>query len=319
MKILPTDPVVSELVTHQGTMSDAQFAKRWLTVSPTTWFRIRTGEYMADDHASAYTKLTSDLRALQEHLIISQGRSHEILPLEHVELSLQALRMAFAESRNRLVVVLSETGGGKTTITRAIEQEFPGRVARAEATEPWRQSYLAGIHAVGEACGLHDLPNNSRAAESRLIKELVARPRIIVIDEGNYFGPATLNLVKAILNLTGSTVFITSLPVLWQRMKQHAWHAATAPPHYWSSNPSPRPMSEWSSNPACQTGIPSVPMSAKPLMLCGMPPMPSGSGTPFPALPMPSPTMRIPPSPSIKSSVPSARLPPSAADSFSHP
>lgn len=223
MKIAPSDPTVIALCQHQGNMSDAAFAKRHLSVSPTTWFRIRTGDYQADDHSAVYTKICSDLRAIEEHLLITQGRNHEILPLEHIELSLQALRMAFAESRNRLVVILAETGGGKTTITRAIEQEFPSRAVRTEATEPWRQSYLAGIHAVGEACGLSDLPNNARAAESRLIKELVARPRIIIIDEGNYFGPATLNLVKAILNLTGSHVVITSLPLLWDRMKQNAW------------------------------------------------------------------------------------------------
>lgn len=227
MKIDPTaapySDVINALLQHQGDLSDTAFAKRWLSVSPTTWLRVRTGEYAADDHTPVWQKLQNDLRALQEHELITQGRESEILPLEHIKLALQSLNMAFAESRNRLVVILSETGGGKTTITRAIEREYPGRVARTEATEPWRNSYLAGIHAIADSCGLEGLPNNTRVAEDRLFRYLKNSPRIIVIDEGNYFGPATLNLVKAILNQTASIVVITSLPILWERMKASAW------------------------------------------------------------------------------------------------
>lgn len=218
--IIQTDadhPTISRLLELQKDATDKEFAKQWLSVSETTWYRVRLGKYKAANHASVLRKLTNDLAELEDHLALTSGRRSEILPLSHISQARSALHLAFLEDRNRLIIILADTGGGKTAIARGIARDFQGRVVNAEASETWRKSYLAGLHGIGLAAGLQDMSrNNTRAAETELIAELTIRPRIIVIDEGNYFGPACLNLIKLILNRTASIVLLLGLPTLWQ-------------------------------------------------------------------------------------------------------
>jgi len=215
MQIETQHPVILRLLELQASQSDKAFAKRWLTVSETTWFRVKSGDYSANDHSRVFDKLSSDLARLEDHLVITDGADPEVLPLQHIAIGLAATRCAFGQARNRLVIILAETGGGKTSIAQAIREEFPGACANAQASEPWRTSYLAALQSIADACGIGQLPASTRNAENKLIVYLKENPRLIVIDEGNYFGPATLNLVKLILNLTRSTVVILALPIFW--------------------------------------------------------------------------------------------------------
>lgn len=215
MKIDTTHPVIARLTELQGSQSDKAFCKRWLSAHESTWLRIKAGTYAAANHESILDKLTTDLAKLEDHLIITSGEEQEILPLLHIKLGLAAVRQAFGQPRNRLVVILSDTGGGKTSIAQAIHEEFPGACAKAQASEPWRTSYLAALQSIADACKIGQLPASARKAESVLVSYLRENPRIIVIDEGNYFGPATLNLVKLILNETKSTIVVLALPIFW--------------------------------------------------------------------------------------------------------
>jgi hypothetical protein len=178
---------------------------------------VRLGKYPAADHANVLRKLTADLSAiLDNEALTSSVKSKTILPLSHITAARDALNMAFSEDRNRIVIVLADTGGGKTVIADSIRRDFASRTAIVEATEAWRKSYLAGIHGISRACGIENPKNNTRIADYELTEELKARPRIIVIDEGNYFGGACLNLVKSICNQTKSIVVILAMPVLWK-------------------------------------------------------------------------------------------------------
>jgi hypothetical protein len=216
VKLDSTHPVVSRLIELQGDEPDQSYCKNRLSVSPTTWLRVKNGNYAADDHSRVLKKLSADLSEILDSLALEAGiRETPIIPLRHITDARDALHLAFAEDRNRLVIALADTGGGKTMIARSIARDFPSRVASVEATESWRNSYLAGIAGIAAVCGIEKLPNNSRLAEEKLFEELNARPRIIVIDEGNYFGSSCLNLVKAILNKTRSIVVILAMPVFW--------------------------------------------------------------------------------------------------------
>jgi DNA transposition AAA+ family ATPase len=217
LRIDQNHPVVARLIELQGPASDKTFAAESLTVSDTVWYRVRTGKYHAEDHTRVLSKLTADLSCILDgQQITGSIREHRIIPLSHITESRAALNLAFAEQRNRIVIVLADTGGGKTMIAKSIARDFASRTALVEATESWRKSYLAGIQAIARVCGVDPIANNMRQAEAALIAHLNAHPRIIVIDEGNYFGPACLNLVKAIVNQTSSIVVILAMPVLWQ-------------------------------------------------------------------------------------------------------
>lgn len=219
-----THPVVARLIELQADQSDAIFAARWLSLSATTWFRIKQGSYGARDHSRVLEKLEGGLAAIEdERASRANSPGGRTLQLTGLKTGLAAVRRAFGETRDRLVVILAPTGGGKTTFARALEATYPGRVSSVEATETWRTSYLAAIHVLGQAIGLPDLSNSTRLAEAALLDALRARPRIICIDEGHYFGAATINLIKAILNQTGCTVVLLAIPALWSRIKRSAW------------------------------------------------------------------------------------------------
>ena len=222
MKIETNHPIITALVELQAAQSDRVFSKRWLSVSETTWFRVRTGDYEARDHSAVLEKLSADLARLQDHLVITAGTDIEVLPMEHIKISLAAVRSAFGQPRNRLVIILAETGGGKTFVAKAIREEWPGAAANVEPSEVWRKSYLAALQSIADGCHLGTLPTSTRLAEAQVVTYLSQNPRIIVIDEGNYFGAATLNLVKLILNLTKSTVVILALPEFWEALVRTA-------------------------------------------------------------------------------------------------
>jgi len=216
VRIDASHPVVSRLIELQGSDSDRTFSDAQLSVSETVWYRIKTGKYQADDHTRVLKKLTNDLSAILDNEALTGSiRSAKILPLSHITDSRDALNMAFAADRNRIVIVLADTGGGKTMIAKSIARDFSSRTALVEATESWRKSYLAGIQGISRVVGIEEPSKNTRQAEFELLAHLDAHPRIIVIDEGNYFGSACLNLVKAIVNQTSSIVVILAMPVLW--------------------------------------------------------------------------------------------------------
>jgi hypothetical protein len=217
VRIDANHPVVSRLIELQGSDSDRTFSDAKLSVSETVWYRIKTGKYQADDHTRVLKKLTNDLSAILDNEALTGSiRSAKILPLSHITDSRDALNMAFSADRNRIVIVLADTGGGKTMIAKSIARDFSSRTAFVEATESWRKSYLAGIQGISRGVGLDEPSKNTRQAEFELLAHLEKYPRIIVIDEGNYFGSACLNLVKAIVNKTRSIVVILAMPVLWK-------------------------------------------------------------------------------------------------------
>lgn len=226
-------PIVAALMAHQGTMSDQKFTDRYLSapgakISSTVWHRLKKGEYQRKDYTDLFEKLISALRGIEDHAnMTDKMRDNAILPLSTVRASLAAVRKTFDQPRDRLCVILTPTGGGKTTIARAIAETFKGRTSIVEASETWRSSYLAALHDIGEIIGLGTMPTSARAAQAMLFAELKSRPRIIVIDEGNYFGQASLNLIKAILNQTACSVVILALPELWNAMKRRSWVEAS--------------------------------------------------------------------------------------------
>lgn len=216
-------PVVARLIELQGKTSDQKFAARWLTCTVSSWSRIRSGKYHAKDAGRMLEKLETDLAALERHHAVERATvASDIVGVSLITMGMRAVDRAFAEVRDRMVAILAPTGGGKTTFRRALKMKHKG-LLEVEASETWRSSYLAACHAFLLGLGVTTLPAGTRAAERVLLETLKADPKLIVIDEAHYFGPATINLIKAILNQTTCTVVMLSIPDLWARMKRNAW------------------------------------------------------------------------------------------------
>jgi len=223
VKLSKDHPVVARLKELQGRVSNQRFADRWLSCTVSSWGRIRDGKYHAADAGRMLEKLEVDLAALERHHAAeSATTADDIAGTSLILLGMAAVDRAWNEPRDRLVAVLSPTGGGKTTFVRALEMKHPG-ILKVEASETWRSSYLAACHAFLREMGFTALPSGARAAEAMLLQALRESPKLIAVDEAHYFGPATINLIKAILNQSASTVVLLTIPELWERMKRSAW------------------------------------------------------------------------------------------------
>jgi len=229
MQLDSNHPTIAALIAHQERLhlSDAKFAAARLQCAASTWLRVKSGSYQVDDQTQILQRLDGALAALDDEAASpAAAASARVLPLASVRSVTAAVRAALGEPRDRLVVALAPTGGGKTSVAKALLDTYPGRVALVEATEPWRKSYLAACEAIGAAVGMREIPSATRAAESALLAHLARAPRVIVIDEAHYLGPQTANLAKAILNRTPCVVVLLAIPALWARTRRQAWEEA---------------------------------------------------------------------------------------------
>lgn len=222
--------VIAELTRIQTDLgkNDAKFAQDHLTVHGTTWMRIREGTYAAADPSAALLKLETNLRNIrmeraQAAKLIGSAPFVRIPWQVAVKDALVLAKLKPAEDCERLVVGLAETGAGKTRLGRQIKIENDGIFV--EASEPWRTSYFAALFDVGLALGIseRDLGNSAASAQREVIKKLKANRRVLIIDEGEYFGPAATNLVKLLLNQTATVIVIFAIPELYARWQKSAW------------------------------------------------------------------------------------------------
>jgi hypothetical protein len=221
--------VLDELSAIQASLDlgDSEFAKKHLTVSATTWYRIRKGDYGANAD-QAFVKLACNL---QQYRIESAktaklvgGRPWHALPQQQSVIdAVTSAKLKDESDPDRLVVFLAETGGGKTALGRQLKLRHDGILV--EATESWRDSYFAALADIAEVAGVDadDLDAGKHVAERALLRRLNANRRVLIIDEGEYFGPRTINLVKLLLNKTPTVVVILAIPSLYARWQQRAW------------------------------------------------------------------------------------------------
>lgn len=222
--------VITELSRIQAETgkNDGKFAADHLTVHGTTWMRIREGTYAAADPSAALIKLETNLRNIRLERAkaskLTGGAAFVRIPWqEAVKNAVTLAKLKPTEDCERLVVGLGETGAGKTALGRQLKIEHDGVLV--EASEPWRTSYFAALFDIGLELGISeaDLGNSAATAQRAVLKKLKVNRRVLVIDEGEYFGPAVTNLVKLLLNKTATVIVILAIPALYTRWQKSAW------------------------------------------------------------------------------------------------
>jgi hypothetical protein len=211
-------------------MSDAAFVQKHLTVSSTTWSRINSGTYSADA-AAAFVKLENSLRQLRierahASKLTGGGAFHSVPWQQSVVVAITEAKLKPADDCERMVAVLAPHGSGKTRLARELKIMHDGILV--EASEPWRGSYYAALCDIGVAAGLTEaeLGKGVASAQRAVLRRLRANRRVLIIDEGEYFGPAATNLLKLILNQTPTVVVLLTLPILFERWEKTAWAEA---------------------------------------------------------------------------------------------
>jgi hypothetical protein len=211
--------VVDALAKHQAAMelSDGVFAREHLSYSEKTWLRIRKGEYwaMVQDGRKVIDDLSQDLGRL-ERLLAFRGR---FAAVSYVRTTETAAVMAAVDAclrkpvRNpdRAVVFLAPTGGGKSALCGELVRQAGARMV--EARKSWLRSYFAATRDMAIACEVSIkkclMPDDM---EEALLRRLNSFRQVIAIDEGEYFSPTTLSLLKLMLNKSPVVIVLCATP-----------------------------------------------------------------------------------------------------------
>lgn len=136
--------------------------------------------------------------------------------------------IAWMDSRPDELKTFYDVGGGKTALGRQLKIQHNGILV--EGRESWRRSYLAALCDIATAAEVREIDTLKRAGEHALETALIlkfnANRRVLIIDEGEYFGPRTINLVKLILNQSPTVVVILAIPQLYDWWQRAAWEQA---------------------------------------------------------------------------------------------
>jgi len=213
---LKNHSIVQRLAAIQSTLGlkDIQFAKQIrLGIHGANWGKILAGTYDGS-FSKALVKLQVALEAYDNP---GSGETEEgIVILRHVREALDAMAIASAsEDEHRLVVLAGLRGSGKTRTMQLVAHKFPGY--EMEALPSWAGGYLNFLNKFAD--GVEVAPRHSAGdAESDILASLKGNPRPIYIDEFNYFSPAGINFLKAVLNKTRCPILVSSIPHFLSRM-----------------------------------------------------------------------------------------------------
>lgn len=223
-------PAVKALIELRDrlSLSDAVLAKRYISMSKTTWSQLQSGKYDVDDPNPMLEKCESAVQVLADMAERAEAGPHrgKIVELSHIKAAMSGIKKCYGAPQNRLVIFLAPSGGGKTTLLRKIRESYGTACICGEASETWRSSYLNAGSVICKWLGITDKFVNPLKMEGVLFEALTASPRILCIDEGAYCGPEALNLIKAILNQTPTRVVFLAIPELWTRMEGKAYKEA---------------------------------------------------------------------------------------------
>jgi AAA domain-containing protein len=141
---------------------------------------------------------------------------------------------SYLETRNekgnaRFILILGDTGMGKTTAIRVMQSKpYGGLMVVVEASDAWRgPKGTAGplLHAIGVALGMNGLPVRRDTLLNEVMAKLKGQRRCLVVEEAHHLCPQGLNTIKTLINLTPVIVVATAIPVLWERVagSKAAW------------------------------------------------------------------------------------------------
>ena len=203
-------PVVELVkIQHARGLSDADFARVIkFAYTGSVWGKIRNGT-----HNGRVSKAVTAVRSALANLQASEALTAEggIIKFDHVKDALAACEIAKASpDEHRLVIVAGVSGSGKTRTLKFLHDKFGGDYLNAETD--WAHSFMSCVIDFAAGIGLTDEFKRIRKARAAIMADLKARPRLICIDEANYFCPDGLNLIKAICNSTQCWVAIGTLP-----------------------------------------------------------------------------------------------------------
>lgn len=136
----------------------------------------------------------------------------------------RAMMEAFVENGNaRFILVQGDTGSGKTSAARALILRYGSRLLFTELSPVFGDSPYNFLVLVLAALGQKGAPNNAVDCFAKVVHELHAARRCLIIDELHHAGPRILNTIKSLINSTPGEFVGLTMPTLWNRLEKAAY------------------------------------------------------------------------------------------------
>lgn len=209
-------------------LSDTALIKKFSGLGSTkTFTRILKDELKELDLEKQLTNYRA-VEALIESIGDDDGEDEELYPdlTPTVHLSRVALEVIRERGIARFVLMLGDTGVGKSSARKVILGKYGQRFLWVEATEVWNDSPNALLGSVLSALGEKQLPpagiDRLTKVESRLNESRIG----IFVEEAHHLGPRCLNTIKTLINRTPSEFLILAKETLWAKLERAAYEEA---------------------------------------------------------------------------------------------
>jgi hypothetical protein len=209
-------------------ISDAALVKKYTGLGSTkTYKRILDNHLKELDLEKQLTNYRT-VWALIESLGDDDGADEElysdISPTVH--LSRVVLETMRERGIARFILVLGDTGTGKSSARRVLLEKYGQRLGWIEASVAWNDSPMAMLGAVLKMLGVKDAPYNQVERLSK-VEELLNESRVgIFIEEAHHMGPRCLNLTKTLINRTPGEFCALAKETLWTKLERAAYEEA---------------------------------------------------------------------------------------------
>jgi type II secretory pathway predicted ATPase ExeA len=141
--------------------------------------------------------------------------------LEAVNLVRDAIVAAMrTNGSNRVVFVTGDSGSGKTTALRWMQDKYGSRIVALEASVVWEDRPGEFLGALLEASGANGLPSSGSQRLARAVDFLRRGRRMVAVDEAQHLGPRCLGTIKTLVNLTPGEWLLLGIPTLRRRLDQ---------------------------------------------------------------------------------------------------
>lgn len=204
-------------------LPDKKFCEQWIkTYTETVWSKIKRGVYEAKDTTKVFGELKAALISIRRRIarIESQTEGGKFYEFDQFAALFRAVGECLKKKgQNRLLFYVAPTGAGKSRFLAELEAREQETVV-LNANESWHGSYFFAALDILQALGVTGKFASQGEARREMLAAMKGRVRVLGIDEGNYFGPRSINLVKDILNETEWTVVVCLTPRDFDKMKR---------------------------------------------------------------------------------------------------
>lgn len=226
--------IIEQLAQLQAEMglSNEDFGRRQLSYSGSVWSRIKAalkedkeGYFeLIEKPESVLVKLRTSLRLLRRKRA-QRGGSKDFRRFDDFDAVLKACNEAKQQDDcDRIVFFLAPTGGGKSKLCQHLASQDD--VYICEARKSWRASYYTALCDISAALNIDRVSAKlySPAALEDAIRDQSSKlgQGLLVIDEGRFFGPDTLDFLIWATNNTDLAILICAPPEYYGRwVKQY--------------------------------------------------------------------------------------------------